>query len=169
LDATRTLRFKFEEIDAALKTWFDGIETIGGADRFSGSKAMKANDRVALVLPCNYTGSHKIPVAVIGAAAVPLCLKAPRSGCLLPYVSQTSAWLDGEVYKKWFQKVFLRDVRERTRSRVNVVVDTCGAHNALESDSIKFCPFPPSLTSAHRPLDDGILACLKRRYEKRQI
>jgi len=130
---------------------------------------MKAKDRVALVLPCNSTGSHKIPVAVIGAAAVPLCFKAPRSGCLLPYFSQTSAWLDGEVYKKWFHKVFLRDARERTRSRVNIVVATCGAHNALECESIKFCSLPPSLTSAHQPLDEGIITYPKRRYEKRQI
>jgi len=32
LDATRTRRSKFEEIDAALKTWFDGIESMGGAE-----------------------------------------------------------------------------------------------------------------------------------------
>jgi len=31
LDATRTRRSKFEEVDAALKTWFDGTETMGGA------------------------------------------------------------------------------------------------------------------------------------------
>jgi len=32
LDATRTRRHKFEEIDAALRTWFDSIESMGGAE-----------------------------------------------------------------------------------------------------------------------------------------
>jgi len=196
LDATRTRRSKFEEIDAALKTWFDGIEAMGGAElpmtmavletrareiatelgvegsvgspgfiqlwasrhrlnsvklwgqagsaaeavrqgerrmaevrsepaiydpeniynmdetdlqyrclpirtyiaaerrrRVRGSKAMKAKDRVTLVLACNATGSHKIPVAIIRCAAVPQCFKPPRYGCPLTYVSQQSAWM----------------------------------------------------------------------------
>jgi len=32
LDATRTRRSKFEDIDAALKTWFDGIASMSGAE-----------------------------------------------------------------------------------------------------------------------------------------
>jgi len=32
VNSTRTRRSKFEEIDAALKTWFDCIETMGGSD-----------------------------------------------------------------------------------------------------------------------------------------
>jgi len=32
VSSTRTRRSKFEELDAALKTWSDGIETMGGAD-----------------------------------------------------------------------------------------------------------------------------------------
>jgi len=63
-----------------------------------GSKAMKAKDRAALVLACNATGSHKIPVAIIGSAAVPQCFKPPRDGCPLPYFSQQSSWMDGTVY-----------------------------------------------------------------------
>jgi len=46
--------------------------------RVRGSKAMKAKVRVALVLACNAIGSHKIPVAIIGCAAVPQCFKPPK-------------------------------------------------------------------------------------------
>jgi len=59
----------------------------GRRRRARGSKAMKAKDRVTFVLACNATGSHKIPVAIIGSAAVPLCFKPPRANCPLPYVS----------------------------------------------------------------------------------
>jgi len=53
-----------------------------------GSKAMKAKDRETLVLNCHATGSHKIPVAIIGCADVRQCFKPPRYGCPLPYSSQ---------------------------------------------------------------------------------
>jgi len=263
LDATRTRRSKFEEIDAALKTLFEGIETMGGAElpmtmavletrareiatelgvdgfvgspgfiqrwasrhrlnsvklwgqagsaaeavrqrerrmaeirselatydpeniynmdetglqyqclpsqtynaagrrrRVRGSKAMTAKDRVTLVLACNATGSHKIPVAIIGCAAVPQCFKPPRDGCPLPSFSQQSAWMDGTVNEKWFSTVFVSSVRSRTRSPVILVVENCGAHTELECDGVTICPLPPTVTSVHQPIDAMIIACL---------
>eukprot|EP00168_Porphyra_purpurea_P018752 TRINITY_DN7135_c0_g1_i1.p1 TRINITY_DN7135_c0_g1~~TRINITY_DN7135_c0_g1_i1.p1 ORF type:complete len:534 (-),score=5.13 TRINITY_DN7135_c0_g1_i1:258-1859(-) len=141
----------------------------GRRRRVRGSKAMKAKDRVTLVLACNATGSHKIPVAIIGSAAVPFFFKPPRSGRPLPYFSQKSAWMDGEVHEKWFNTVFVREVRARTRSPVILIVDNCGAHTSLECDGFKICPLPPNVTSIHQPLDAGIIACLKCRYKRRLI
>jgi len=272
VNSTRTRRSKFEEIDAALKTWFDGIETMGGADlpmtmavletrareiatelgvegllgspgffqrwasghrlksvklwgqagsaaeavrlgerrmagiradlatydpeniynmdetgfqyrclpnrsyiawgrqrRARGSKVMKAKDRVTLVLARKATGSHKIPVAIIGSVAVPLCFKPPCANCPLPYVSQQSAWMDAVVYEKSLNIVFVPEVRARTRSLVILIVDNGGAHTELECDSVKIYPLPPNVMSFHQPLDAGIIACLKRRYKKRVI
>jgi len=44
----------------------------GSRRRARGSKAMKNEDGVTLVLAVNGTGSHEIPVAIIGKAAIPL-------------------------------------------------------------------------------------------------
>jgi len=71
-----------------------------------GTKAMKSKGRITLVLACNATGSNKIPVAMIGKAKQPKCLKAPHHACPLPYFSQQSAWMDGEVFKSWFDTFF---------------------------------------------------------------
>jgi len=81
--------------------------TAGSRPRARGSKAMKAKDRVTLVLAVNSTGSRKIPVAVIGKVAQPVCFKSPPDPCLLPYFSKASAWMDGIVYENWFKTVFL--------------------------------------------------------------
>jgi len=70
--------------------------------RARGSKSIKEKDRVTLVLAVNATGSHKIPVVVIGRAAVPACLKPPRAPCSPPYFSQDPAWMYGDVCEKWF-------------------------------------------------------------------
>jgi len=134
-----------------------------------GTKAMKAKDRVTLVLACNATGSHKIPVAMIGKAKQPLCFKPPRCACPLPYFSQQSTWMDGVVFKSWFETVFLRAVRARTTLPVALISDNCGAHGELESEQVTFIPLPPNCTSVYQPLDLGIIACLKRRYKRRLL
>jgi len=48
-----------------------------------------------------------------------------------------------------------------------MISDNCGAHDELESAQVKFIPLPPNCTSVFQPLDLGIIACLKRRYERR--
>ena len=87
-----------------------------------GTKAMKAKDRVTLVLACNATGTHKIPVAKIGKAKQPLRFKPPPQACPLPY-SQPSAWMDGDVFKSWFETVFLPAGRARTTLPVALICD----------------------------------------------
>jgi len=105
----------------------------GSRRRARGSKAVKNKDRVTLVLAVNATGSLKIPVAIIGKAAVHLCLKSPRAPCPLPYFSQPSAWMDGDVYQKRLNTVFLPAVRARTKLPRVLVVDNCGAHGTHKS------------------------------------
>ncbi|KAK1862528.1 hypothetical protein I4F81_005096 [Pyropia yezoensis] len=134
-----------------------------------GTKAMKAKDRVTLVLACNATGNHKVPISIIGSAAVPLCFKPPRPGCPLPYFSQNSAWMDSVVYEKWFNTVFVPAVRSRTTDHVIRIVDNCKAHSELTHPQVKTCFLPPNVTAILQPLDAGAIACVKRRYKKRLI
>lgn len=91
-----------------------------------GTKAMKAKHRITLVLACNATGTHKILVAVIDKAKQPLCFEPFRRPCPLPYFSQTNAWMDSDLFKCWFEMVFLVAVRARTRQPVALVSDNCG-------------------------------------------
>jgi len=88
-----------------------------------GTKAMKSKDRVTLVLACNATGSHKLPVAMISKAKKPLCFKPLRRDCRLPFFSEQSAWMDGIVFKSWFVTVFLRALRAGTRLPVALISD----------------------------------------------
>jgi len=141
----------------------------GSRRRARGSKSMKNKDRVTLVLAVNSTGSHKIPVAVVGKAAVPLCFKTPRAPCPLPYFSQQPAWMDGDVYETWFNTVFVPAVRARTRLPCVLFVDKCGAHGKLEHPQVAISPLAPNATSMHQPLDAGIIAALKRRYKGRLL
>jgi len=134
-----------------------------------GSKAMQAKDHITLVLECNATGSHEIPVATISKAKKPKCCKPPRDPYLLPYFSQPSAWMDADVFKSWFETVFLPAVRARTALSVALISDNCGAHEELEITQVSLILVPPSCTSVYQPLDLGIIACLKWRYKRRLL
>jgi len=92
---------------------------------------MKAKDRTTLVLACNATGTHKIPVAIIDKAKQPLCFKTFRWPCPLPYFSQTNAWMDGDLFRSWYETAFLFAVLARTTQPVALVSDNCGAHGDL--------------------------------------
>ena len=133
------------------------------------TKAMKAKDRATLVLACNATRAHKIPATMIGKAKQPLCFKPPGQACPLPYFSQPSAWMDGDVFQSRLETVFLPAVRARTTLPVALIYDNCGAHEELESIKVTFIPLPPSCTAIYQPLDLGIIACLKRRYKRRLL
>jgi len=143
--------------------------TAGRRRRVRGTKTMKAKDRVTLVLACNATGTHKIPVTIIGTAQVPVCFKPLPAACSLPYVNQKSAWMDANVYKKLSITVFVPAVRARTSLPVALVVDNCGAHSKLEHPQVATIPLPPNVTSVHQPLDAGIIAALKCRYKRRLL
>jgi len=130
---------------------------------------MQAKDHITLVLEYNATGSHEIPVATIGKAKQPKCCKLPRDPYLLPYFSQPSAWMDADVFKSWFETVFLPAVRARTALSVDLISDNCGAHEELEITQDSLILVPPSCTSVYHPLDLGIIACLKRRYKRRLL
>jgi len=134
-----------------------------------GTKDMKAQDRITLVLACNATGSPKIPVAMIGKAKQPKFFKPPRDRCPLPYFSQPSAWMDADMLKSWFETVFVPAVRACTALPVALIWDNCGAHEELESTSVSFIPLPRNCTSVYQPLDLGIIACLKMRYKRRLL
>jgi len=113
------------------------------------------------------TGTHKVLDAIIGTAQVSICFKRPPSPCPLPYFSQKSAWMDADVYEKWFKKVFVPAVRARTSLPVALVVDNCGPQSKLEHAQVTTIPLPPNVASIHQPLDAGSISALKRRYKRR--
>jgi len=63
-----------------------------------GTKAVRHMDRLTFFLYTNATGTHKLPVAMIGEAAKPLCFRGVGNECPLPYLDRRRAWMDKLVY-----------------------------------------------------------------------
>jgi len=134
-----------------------------------GSKAMKSKDRVTLTLCCNATGTHKVPVTMIGKAAQPMCFQGEGSASPLPYVSQKSAWTDPSVFKRWFEEVFVPAVQARTAHHVYLIMDNLCCHSSISHPQITIMELPPNPTAVYKPLDAGIIVLLKNRYKKRLL
>jgi len=113
-----------------------------------GTRAMRHMDRVTLVLCTNATGTHKLPVEMIGEPVNPLCFRGEGNECPLPYFNQKKAWMDKYVYARWWNTVFLLAVRDRHGgAKCALIMDNSSTHDtALSADDVEmFCSFPQTL------------------------
>lgn len=133
--------------------------------RERGSKAMKSTDRVTLTLCFNASGSHKVPVAMIGKAAKPMCFIGLGNQRPLLYFSRKSAWTDKTVFTLWFFEVSFQAVLARTRSHVILIMDNLGCHSVISDPQVTIIELPPNTTAVFQRLDAGVIAGLKRRYK----
>ena len=134
-----------------------------------GWRAMKRKDRVTLNLCCNETGTHKVPVTMIGKVAQPMCFQGEGNASPLPYFSQKSAWTDASVLKRWFEEVFVPAIQARTAHHVFLIMDDIGCNSSLSHPQVTIIELPPNTTAVYQPLDAGIIVLLQNRYKKRLL
>ena len=135
-----------------------------------GSKAIKAKERLTVILCVNATGSCKMTQVVIGSAKQPRCFKKTPS--CLPYYFQPNAWNDTANYNKWWNEVFLPSIRKHTHDPVAFLIDGFSGHDKNCVDplgQVRVFRFPPNITSVFQPLDQGIIAALKTGYKSRLL
>jgi hypothetical protein len=124
----------------------------------------KSKDRVSFIVCANVVGTHKIPCTLIGKPKAPACIKDRQWP--VPYFSQAKAWMDVETCWKWFNEMFLPEVKKRTRRQVLLLLDNALEHfEAFERDNVRIVFFPPNCTSWKQPCDMGIIAALKKRFK----
>jgi hypothetical protein len=124
----------------------------------------KSKDRVFLIVCANAVGTHKIPCTLIYKPKAPACSKDRQWP--IPYFSQAKAWMDVETCWKWFNKVFLPEVKKRTGRRIFLLLDNAPGHfEAFECDNVRIVFFPPNCTSWKQPCNMGIIVALKKRFK----
>jgi hypothetical protein len=124
----------------------------------------KSKDRVSFIVCANAVGTHKIPYTLIGKAKTFACIKDRQWP--VPYFNQAKAWMDVEMCWKWFNEVFILEVKKRTGRRVLLLLDNAPGHfEAFERDNVRTVFFPPNCTSWKQPCDMGIIAALKKRFK----
>ena len=72
-----------------------------------------------------------------------------------------------------FDDVFLPAIRKRTSRPVILIADNFGTHDStdttLQDQQVKWVLLPPNCTSVHQPMNQGIIAALKRKYKSKML
>ncbi|EFX68993.1 hypothetical protein DAPPUDRAFT_114086 [Daphnia pulex] len=110
-----------------------------------GTKALRAKDRLTLVLCVNATGTCKIDPLLVGSAKKPHCFRDQESP--VPYVNQKKTL--GLIAK------FIEAGHDPS------CVDPTGQVEIIFS--------PPNCTSVFQPLDQGIITTLKTLYKREML
>lgn len=132
-------------------------------------------DRVTVLCCANATGLHKLKLCVVGRARRPRAFRAGDTANLpVSYFSQKGAWMDLSIFRQWFDKIFVPQVREHLRSRglqekAVLLLDNSPTHpneNVLRSeDGQIFAKYlPPNVAALIQPSGQGVVAAMKRNY-----
>ena len=92
---------------------------------------------------------------------------AAFDSALMPcHITLKNAWNDHILGKWWFHVVFLPSLRNRTSRKIILTADNFGSHDTtdtgLQDQQVEWVLLPPNRTSVHQPMDQGIIATLKR-------
>ena len=134
--------------------------------KLKGGKPNKA--RVTAVFLVNMDGSDKARIAIIGVAVHPRCLTFGKKvkqwhPMDVDYYHQSSAWMDGYIFRKMMQK-WNRELVKQGR-KVCLLMDNFSAHKA-KCSNIEFVFLPPNCTSVIQPLDQGIIKMAKDKAKR---
>ncbi|XP_033227960.1 jerky protein homolog-like isoform X1 [Belonocnema kinseyi] len=152
----------------------------------SGRKECK--DRVTALFCANSSGSHRIPLLMIGKSEIPSCLENLITENLqdvslknleslgVIYTHQDNAWMDKCIFLLWYKDVFIPRVLERQKEdgitgKVILLLDSAPSHPSLEelnaiNENFEVVCLPHNVTALIQPMAQGIIASTKKLYKK---
>lgn len=142
-----------------------------------GQKISK--DRVTVLNCANSTGSHKIPLLLIGKSKKQRAFKNVKKLPLF-YKNQHKAWMTAALFTEWYDEIFIPEVKkyqkslEKEGSKVLLIVDNAQSHpteELLERGNGQFTTMflPPNVTSLLQPMDQSVIETMKRCYRKQLL
>lgn len=153
------------------KTLASGSETSA-----PGSKVSK--ERITFMPCANATGTHKLPLLVIGKAQRPRALATVKK---LPvhYTGQRNAWVTRPIFLEWLQEHFIPKVKiflskKNLPLKGLLLLDNAPAH-PLEEDlqlideNFTVMYMPPNCTALIQPMDQNVIQNIKINYKKKLL
>ncbi|RHY02159.1 hypothetical protein DYB36_005284 [Aphanomyces astaci] len=121
-------------------------------------------ERVSLVVCVNATGTHKVPLLMVGKEKAPLSSVGFKS---LPvhYMPQIKAWMDATVFNHWVHQVFLPEVKARTTEPVLLLLEHGAPYHEFNLDNVSAAFVPMNMGSRYQPLNMGIVDALKKEFK----
>ncbi|GBM69651.1 Tigger transposable element-derived protein 1 [Araneus ventricosus] len=136
----------------------------------SGCKAAK--NRITFLLCSNASGARMLKPLIINKALHPRALKGIHLAELpVHFMANKKAWVTSAVFTTWSNDCFVPEVEKYMTEmglpfKVLLIVDYAPGHLFLQHLNVQAVFLPPNTTSLVQPLDQGIIANLKRHYVK---
>lgn len=141
-----------------------------------------SEDRVVVVVCANASGTHKIPILVVGKHPWPSYLPSyhqhtrgrnssiSREEEPVQYFSQREVWCDRHTFQYWCDHVFLPAIQLRTSRPVLLLVENPGGHlTSFQRVNVATRFFPtsnnPVIATQCQPMHHGVIRELKRKYK----
>ena len=95
-----------------------------------------SKERVARLVSANVSGSHALPLFVIGKAQKPRCFNNIFNLSVV-YRGQKNAWMNDDLFTKWFIKDFISNVKAHqqktsTEGKTLLLLDNAPCHPGSE-------------------------------------
>ena len=148
----------------------------GKEAKISGKKVKK--DRVSVGLCANATGTHKLTPLFVYKFENPRALKHVKNKLPVIFKSQKSAWVDQKVFADWYENHFKPAVRKQQlesggSGKIFLLLDNFGRHQVepskCKTDKFEIMFLPPNTTSILQPMDQGIIAKMKRSFRHKLL
>ena len=136
-----------------------------------------------MLVSANASGSHALLLFVIGNAQKPRCFNNIFNLPVL-YRGQKNAWMNGDLFTKWFIKDFIPNVKAHkqktsTEEKTLLLLDNAPCHPAsevLEKEAqlagypeFKVMHLSPNVTLLLQPMDQDVIEKMKRMYRKEML
>ena len=119
----------------------------------------------------NATGSHKIPLYVIGKFKKPRCMKNV-SDLPVVYTAQAKGWMNQRLFIEWYKTVFLPSIKSKGKEgdKYLLLLDRAPSHpdedllNQIDPCcTVKY--LPANTTAKIQPMDQCVISSLKNHYK----
>ncbi|XP_015590626.1 jerky protein homolog-like [Cephus cinctus] len=128
-----------------------------------------SKDRAAVMVCANATGTHKLPLLVVGKSENPTC---PKNIKVLPvtYRGEKNACMTRELTLEWYKKAFhpqIDKVHKPTDEKFILLLDNAPIHPPIKElnalcDKCEVRYLPTTVTSLLQPVDQGIIEKMKQ-------
>lgn len=129
--------------------------------------ALKQNKaRVTMVAATDADGSDKLPLVILSKAENPRWLAEKPEG--VDYVGTAKGWMNATTYQTWLRAL---DDRMKIEDRkVLLLVDNAPSHDLGDTTltNVTVNKLPSNTTSFLQPMDQGVIAALKRGFMNRK-
>ncbi|GFU05565.1 tigger transposable element-derived protein 1 [Trichonephila clavipes] len=109
---------------------------------------------------------------IINKVLYPRALKSINVAELpVHFMANRKAWVTSAVFTTWFCDCFVPEVEKYMTEvgllfKVLLIVDNAPGHPCVEHPNVRIVFLPPNTTSIVQPLDQGLIANLKKLYVK---